>query len=538
MATPGNQMHNLTTLIKRLEAATSRLEDIASSTAEIPQAVPALAPSTIITAASGTSTPAPPPPPPKTEEPLPESIEEFDIFIKETVDKWVGLSKKIGGVVAEQAEMVLQGFKAQRTFLLITTKAKKPDLLGPEMVIYQDLLKGINGALMDATEIKEKNRANKEQGDFLSTVAEGLMVLAWVTVDPRPFKHVEESLGSAQFFGNRVLKSAKESGNEDHKQWVQTFYSIFRELQEYVKRYFSTGIPWNPKGKPADEVAKELASPAKGAPAPPGPPPPPGAGGPPPPPPPGPPPVLDVSGAPAAPPASKSSGGFNAVFSELNKGEAVTASLRKVDKSQMTHKNPDLRASCTVPGSGAASRGKSPAPARKPKPESMRVKKPPKKELSKSMWTVENFDKDQTAPIEIEAEQRHSILISKCSNCTVIVKGKANSITIENTQRFNLIVETLISSVDIVKSSNFALQVTGSLPTVMMDQIDGAQIYFSKESVSTKVYSSKSSGINIVVLMGEGEDEESTELPLPSQICSYFDPEKGELVNEIVGHAG
>lgn len=134
------------------------------------------------------------------------------MFIKDCVEKWVTLSNKVGGIVAEQAAMVLDGFKAQRTFLLITTKAKKPDLMGSEMVVYQDLLKGINGALMGATGIKEKNRANKEQSDFLSTVAEGLMVLAWVTSDTRPHKHVEESLGMAQFFGNRVLKQAKESG--------------------------------------------------------------------------------------------------------------------------------------------------------------------------------------------------------------------------------------------------------------------------------------------------------------------------------------
>ena len=298
-----------------------------------------------------------------------------------------------------------------------------------------------------------------------------------------------------------------------------------------MKRCFPNNISWNPNGKPAADVLREVSATAFS------PPDPPLAGGlPPPPPPPGPPPVLDISGAPAPAPPSKS-GGFDAVFSELNKGEAVTAGLRKVEKSQMTHKNPSLRASSTVPSSGSA-RGKSPVPVRKPKPESMRVKKPPKKELVDKKWTVENFDKDQTTPIEIEAQQHHSVLISKCSNCTVIVKGKANAITVENTQRFNIIVDTLISSVDVIKSSNFALQVTGTVPTVLMDQIDGAQIYFSKESASTKVYSSKSAGINIVVLMGEGEDEESTELPVPTQFCSYFDPEKGQMINEIVEHAG
>jgi hypothetical protein len=39
------------------------------------------------------------------------------------------------------------------------------------------------------------------------------------------------------------------------------------------------------------------------------------------------------------------------VFAELNRGEDVTKGLRKVDKSEMTHKNPALRAGNTVPSS-------------------------------------------------------------------------------------------------------------------------------------------------------------------------------------------
>jgi adenylyl cyclase-associated protein len=130
----------------------------------------------------------------------------------------------------------------------------------------------------------------------------------------------------------------------------------------------------------------------------------------------------------------------------------------------------------------------------------------------------------------------HTILISRCSNTTVIIKGKANAVTIENTNRLSLVVDSLVSTVDIVKSQNFALQVMGSIPTVLMDQIDGAQIYFSKESIATKIFSSKSAGINLNVI--SGPDDDYKEIPLPAQICSYYDEEKGDVVNEIVSHAG
>lgn len=113
----------------------------------------------------------------------------------------------------------------------------------------------------------------------------------------------------------------------------------------------------------------------------------PGAGAPPPPPPPPPPSFLVDDAAPASG-ASKEPSGLGAVFSELNKGEAVTSGLRKVDKSEMTHKNPSLRASATVSDKGPTGRGKSPAPGKKPKPESMRMKKPPKKELDGNKWLI------------------------------------------------------------------------------------------------------------------------------------------------------
>ena len=117
-----------------------------------------------------------------------------------------------------------------------------------------------------------------------------------------------------------------------------------------------------------------------------------------------------------------------------------------------------------------------------------------------------------------------------------MIKGKANAVTVENTSRLSLVVDTLISSVDAIKSRNLAVQVLGSVPTIMLDQIDGAQIYLSKESISSRLFTSNSSGVNLNTISGLEEDYK--EAPLPSQICSYFDKDKGHLVSEIVEHSG
>lgn len=92
---------DLTAIINRLEAATSRLEDMAASAIDISGA-PAPAP----------TGPLPPPPTatarPVSEQPkaipeaLPESVEDFDAFITGPVKKYVNLSDELGGLVSEQ----------------------------------------------------------------------------------------------------------------------------------------------------------------------------------------------------------------------------------------------------------------------------------------------------------------------------------------------------------------------------------------------------------------------------------------------------
>jgi adenylyl cyclase-associated protein len=122
-----------------------------------------------------------------------------------------------------------------------------------------------------------------------------------------------------------------------------------------------------------------------------------------------------------------------------------------------------------------------------------------------------------------------------------MVKGKANAISIDNSPRLSLIVESLVSSVDVIKSTNFALQVTGVLPTLLMDTVDGAQVYLGKESMGTEVFTSKCTGINLNIIEDastDGDEEgDYKEVALPEQIRSYIGKD-GKIISEIVEHAG
>ena len=164
----------------------------------------------------------------------------------------------------------------------------------------------------------------------------------------------------------------------------------------------------------------------------------------------------------------------------------------------------------------------------------MRTKRPPRKELDGNKWLLEHYD-NPGQMLEIEAAISHSILISRCSKTTIRVIGKANAISLDNCTQCSLVVDSLVSALDVIKSPKFEMQVLGIIPTVMLDQVDGASIYLSKDSLATEIFTSKSTGVNIN-LPGKTEEDDYEEKPLPEQLKSQV--RNGVLVTEIVEHAG
>jgi adenylyl cyclase-associated protein len=101
---------------------------------------------------------------------------------------------------------VQQAFTAQRQFLVISTKAKKPD-----DVTFMEILKDLQAAMEKVDEIQQANREMALR-DPLKMVADGVGALGWVTCQgtPKPYEHISELFGGAQIFGNKVLKEYKE----------------------------------------------------------------------------------------------------------------------------------------------------------------------------------------------------------------------------------------------------------------------------------------------------------------------------------------
>jgi adenylyl cyclase-associated protein len=136
----------------------------------------------------------------------------------------------------------------------------------------------------------------------------------------------------------------------------------------------------------------------------------------------------------------------------------------------------------------------------------------------------------------VEADLHHSILITKCRNATVRVSGKCNAISIDSSSKLSVVVDSLVSAVDVIKCPSFAIQVLGSVPTVLLDQVDGAAVYLGAGSLATEVLTSKCTAVNVYIPRAGGDEDDYEESNVPEQFRSVI--RNGQLVTEIVQHSG
>lgn len=523
------QGYNIVTILKRLEAATSRLEDLtifqeeanfANQQANTHAAGGAIDGDrqkalTAGNSAAGQSQTSPNTlaPAAKAAEPVETAkfVKDFNLFISDHIDSFVASSKEIDSIVGEAAEAFKAAFLEQSSFLDLVSRTKKPDVSDPK---FMEQLAPINAKIEQISSIKDANRRSAFF-NHLNTISEGAPVLGWIVTDT-PVSFVPEFKDSAQFWSNRIVKEFKDK-DPKQVQWTKQFLLIFDELRTYVKQYHTTGPSWNVNGKPLAESVQSKSAPAAPAAL--------AGGAPPPPPPPAPP--ASLFDEPAQQP-----GGITAVFADLNKGENITSGLKKVEKSQMTHKNPELRAQGQGP--------KKPTPPKKPLTLSLAgaipKRKSPRKELvDGTKWMIENLtEQDSPEPIVINLEMLQSVFIGNTSGVTIQITGKGNAVSISETKNTGVVVESLISGIDVIKSHKFGIQVTGVVPLITVDKSEEGSIYLSQNSIDADalVVTSNSTALNINV----PQDGDYAELSVPEQL--QHSVKNGKLVTSVVEHAG
>jgi len=432
-------------------------------------------------------------------------VTEYEDLINQHIKSFVELSSKIGSPeLTQQAQLVLQAVQRQKEFLEVAANSKKASDAD-----LQKLLAPTSALMGQITEIRDKNRTSKVF-NHLSTVSEGIGALGWVLVSPTPGPHVADMRGGSEFYSNRILSEHK-GKNQQQVDWVLAYNGFLKELQAYIKKHHTTGVSWNARGgdalsfRGAGGSSSSAAAPSSG-----GPPPPPG----PPPPGPPPPPVVSSGGGGAAPDMA-------AVFSSLNKGEAVTSGLKKVT-SDMKTKNRTDKASGVV--SATSSKKSEESSGKKAE-----VKKPPYFGLDGNKWRVE-YQVDNKSIVIDNPEVKHTVYIYKCKNSTVQIKGKVNSIAVDDCSRTAVVFDNAIASLEVVNCRSVEVQVTGKVPNFAVDKTSGIQLYLSKESLDCEIITSKSDQMNVLIPGKEDVEEKS----IPEQFKTVI--KNGNLITAAVEH--
>uniref|UniRef100_A0A8C7G783 CAP, adenylate cyclase-associated protein 1 (yeast) n=1 Tax=Oncorhynchus kisutch TaxID=8019 RepID=A0A8C7G783_ONCKI len=389
--------------------------------------------------------------------------EAYDGIITGSVGQYMTLSQQIGGDVQKHASLTA--------------------LLAPVSKVIQQV-----------QTFREQNRSSP-LFNHLSAVSESVPALGWVAMAPKPGPYVKEMQDAAQFYTNRVLKDYKEK-DQKHVDWVKAYLSIWTELQNYVKQHHTTGLAWSKSGPVASASA---APPPRAGPPPPGPPPPP---------------MLSSGGSGDQGPDTR-----NALFASLNKGADVTKGLKHVPKDQMTHKNPNLRTQ-----TGPVRTGPKPFTTSKPAVTAAASsrKLPPVLELDGKKWKVENQEGVQGLVIS-DTELKQVVYAFKCNNSTLQIKGKINSITLDNCKKLGLVFDDVVGIIEVINCRDVKVQVLGKVPTISINKTDGCHVYLSKDSLECEIVSAKSSEMNVLV---PGKDGDYTEIPVPEQFKTVWDGKK------------
>lgn len=429
-----------------------------------------------------------------------QHVEAFDVLLRGPVSEYLKQSQVIGSDVERHAEMVHNALLTQRKFLKMAATHQEP-----AKTELQDLLKPISEHIHEIQSFRERNRGSS-LFNHLSAVSESIPALGWVAVNIKPGPYVKEMNDAATFYTNRVLKDYKETDRR-HVDWVRSYLAIWTEMQSFIKEHHCTGLVWSKTGPIAPPSLFETPA-APSAPCLP----------PPPPPPPGPPPVF-TDDSEATPPQ------HNALFAQLNQGMDITKGLKHVSDNKKTHKNPGLRSQATAP-----TKYKTQGNMSAPKPAAQ--KGPPLLELEGKKWRVENFEQKHDLVID-ETELKHVVYVFACNNSTLQIKGKINSIIIDNCKKLGLVFENVVGIVEIINCKSIQLQVLGTVPTISINKTEGCQVYLSKDSLKCDIVSAKSSEMNILVPHG---DDDYKEFPVPEQFKTVWDGSK--LVTEPTEIAG
>lgn len=132
------------------------------------------------------------------------------------------------------------------------------------------------------------------------------------------------------------------------------------------------------------------------------------------------------------------------------------------------------------------------------------------------------YQEDRNDLVISETELKQVAYIFKCDKSTLQIKGKVNSITVDNCKKFGLVFDHVVGIVEVINSKDIQIQVMGRVPTISINKTEGCHLYLSKDALDCEIVSAKSSEMNVLVPQGD----DYREFPIPEQFKTIWDGSK------------
>lgn len=149
-------------------------------------------------------------------------------------------------------------------------------------------------------------------------------------------------------------------------------------------------------------------------------------------------------------------------------------------------------------------------------------------------WVCENYSKRNDLVITPESI-KETVYIFGCVDCVIQLKAKCNSIMLDKCTGTSVVIDSVVSSFEIVNSKKTKIQVVHSAPVITADNCDSLQIYLSKTSLSSEIFTCKSTTVNVLI-PGETEEDDMIERNIAEQFKTVIQGTK--LVSVAVEHKG
>lgn len=143
-------------------------------------------------------------------------------------------------------------------------------------------------------------------------------------------------------------------------------------------------------------------------------------------------------------------------------------------------------------------------------------------------WNVDKVDGGEPVYVK-DTKMSQKVYIFKCTNATIVIEGKVNSVAIDNCKNTQVVMENVVGGVEVSNSSKIKFQISGSCPSAAVDKTDSCTVYLMSDEAKKCILSTaKHSDVQISYMDGE----EMKELPVPEQFVHVLNAD-GVLESKV-----